>query len=148
MNVGQYRLDYYGIAEAYSVHAASAGLTFTPAYVIGDTPLLNNNNNPGEFQFSLNVGQSILLAYWDNALYQFGSSQPGSPGAPGPDEFDAYGWFQLTRTVSGLAIADSATAIGRGIFVGTYNAVPEPTILGFGALAFGILLSRRWRQGD
>jgi hypothetical protein len=146
INVGQYRLDYYGIAESYSIHAATAGLAFTPAYVLGDAPLLNNANNPGEFQFSLSVGQSILLAYWDNALYQFGSSQPGAPGTPGPDEYDAYGWFRLTRTVSGLTIADSATAMGRGIVVGTYNAVPEPTVASFVALALLVGLARRRKQ--
>jgi hypothetical protein len=132
---GQYRLNYYGIAELYSVHAASAGLVFTPQYVSADAPLLSNSGSPAEHQFSLTVGQSALFAYWDNALYQFGSAQPGAPGNPAPDLYDAYGWFRLQRTPTGLTIADSATAMGGGIIVGTYNAVPEPSVLSFGALA-------------
>ena len=143
VSVGQYRLNYYGIAESYSLHAATLGMAFTPEHVATDTPLLNNNNSPGEYQFSLGAGQSLLLAYWDNALYQFGSSQPGAPGTPGPDAYDAYGWFRLTRVGANLVISDSATAVGSGIFAGTYTAVPEP-----GGLSLGIaaLLAFRLRR--
>lgn len=146
LGVGQYRFNYWGIAEAYSVHAATSGLEFTPSYVLGDTPLLNNSNNPGEFQISLTLGQGLLLAYWDNALYQFGSTAPGAPGSPGPDSYDAYGWFRLTRTISGLAITDSATAMGGGIIVGTYTPVPEPSCLSLCTIAVLGFLSRRRRQ--
>jgi hypothetical protein len=139
----QYRLNYYGIAELYSVHAATNGQAFTPAYVSADPPLISNSGSPAEHEFSLTVGQSALFAYWDNALYQFGSSQPGAPGNPAPDAYDAYGWFSLRRTPTGLTIADSATAMGGGIIVGTYNAVPEPSGLSIGALA---LLVGWWRR--
>lgn len=145
VGVGQYQINYYGIAEAYSIHAASQGLAFTPAYVSGATPLLDNGgSNPGQYQFSLAVGQSLLLAYWDNAGYQFNSPQPGAPGNPAPDNYDAYGWFRLTRhPLNGIVIADSATAMGGGIIVGTYTAVPEPSCLAFGAVALlGLLF---WR---
>lgn len=144
ISVGQYRLNYYGIAETYSLHAATLGMAFTPEYVATDAPLLNNNNNPGEFQFNLGAGQSRLFAYWDNALYQFGSSQSGAPGSPGPDAYDAYGWFRLTRVGANLVISDSATAIGSGIYAGTYTAVPEPTSFALGLVAVrGLLLRRR-----
>jgi MYXO-CTERM domain-containing protein len=140
---GQYQLGYYGIAELYSVHAANSGMAFTPAYVAGDTPLLNNNNTPGTYQFSLGLGQSMLFAYWDDAHYIFSQPPPGAlPSAP--DVYDSYGWFRLTRQISGLVITDSATALGGGIIVGTYNAVPEPTSFALGLLAaFGIALRRR-----
>jgi hypothetical protein len=91
IGVGQYRFNYWGIAEAYAVYAATPSLAFTPAYAQANTPLLNNNNSPGEFEASLTVGQSLLLAYWDNALYMLNSPQPGAPGSPGPDAYDAYG---------------------------------------------------------
>lgn len=143
VSVGQYRLNYYGIAETYSLHAATLGMAFTPGYVATDTPLLNNNNNPGEYQFSLGAGQSMLFAYWDNALYQFGSSQPGAPGTPGPDAYDAYGWFRLTRVGANLVISDSATAMGNGIFAGTYTAVPEPGVLSLGIAALLAIRLRR-----
>ncbi len=126
IGTGNYQLDYYGIAELYSVHAASSGMAFTPAYVAGDTPLLNNNNMPGSYQFSLGLGQSKLFAYWDDALY-FSSPPPSGAVHGGVDPYDAYGWFRLTRQGSGLVIADSATAMGGGIIAGTYTAVPEPS---------------------
>jgi hypothetical protein len=146
VGVGQYQINSYGIAEAYSVHTATQGLAFTPAYVSGAVPLLDNGgSNPGQYQFSLAVGQSLLLAYWDNAGYQFNSPQPGAPGNPAPDNYDAYGWFRLTRhPLNGIVIADSATAMGGGIIVGTYTAVPEPTSFVLGLLAaFGIALRRQ-----
>ena len=140
--VGQYQLGYYGIAEAYSVHAATQGLSLTPAYVSTNAPLLSNFNTPGQYQFSLAVGQSMLFGYWDNAIYQLGSPMPGAPGNPAPDIYDAYGWFRLTRTVSGIVISDSATALGGGIIAGTY--VPEPT--GAAMLITGTLVIGLWRR--
>ena len=127
IGTGQYRLAAYGIAEVYSVHSVTQGLSLTPAYISGNTPLLSNSGNPSsQYDFSLGVGQSMLFGYWDNAIYLGGSSMPGAPGNPAPDIYDAYGWFRLSRTVSGLIISDSATALGNGIIAGTYTAVPEP----------------------
>ncbi len=137
ISAGNYRLSYYGIAELYSVHAASFGAAFTPAYVAGNAPLLNNNNMPGSYQFSLGLGQSMLFGYWDDAV-SGGSPLPG--GTPNiPDSTDAYGWFRLTRQVSGVVIADSATAMGGGILAGTYTAVPEPTSLALGLVGVGFV---------
>jgi len=136
--VGQYQMGYYGIAELYSVHAATTGMALTPNYVAGATPLLSNNNNPGSYSFSLGVGQSMLFAYWDDALWV----PEATHGVP--DIYDAYGWFRLTRQVSGLVIADSATALGGGIIAGTYTAVPEPTSLAIGLVGVvGLILRRR-----
>lgn len=143
LSAGNYQLDYYGIAELYSVHAVSSGAAVTPAFVAGDPPLLNNNNTPGSYQFLLGLGQSKLFAYWDDAL-NLGNPLPGgTPGAP--DSTDAYGWFRLTRQVAGLVISDSATAMGGGIFAGTYTAVPEPASFVLGLAGFGVagLIRRR-----
>jgi hypothetical protein len=137
----QYQFRYYGIAELYSVHSASLNLAFTPAYVIGDTPLLNNNDNPGEFTISLAEGESRLFAYWDDAYF----FQPGIHNVP--DVYDKYGWFRLTRTASGLEISDSATAFGGGIRVGTYTAIPEPSCLALCSVALLGLLARRRTSG-
>lgn len=143
LGAGQYQLGYYGIAEIYSVHEATSGMAFTPAYAAGDTPLLNNLDTPGTYQFSLGLGQSKLFAYWDDAHYPVSQPPPGALH-DAIDVYDAYGWFRLTRQVSGLAITDSATAMGDGIIVGTYTAVPEPTSFALGLLAaFGIALQRR-----
>ena len=142
ISTGNYQLSYYGIAEHYSVHAVSSGAAFTPAYVAGDTPLLNNNNTPGSYQFSLGLGQSRLFGYWDDALY-LGNPLPGGTHSA-PDATDAYGWFRLTRQALGLVITDSATAMGGGIFADTYTAVPEPTCFTLGLAAVsGLLLRRR-----
>jgi len=149
IGTGQYRLGYYGIAESYSVHAATQSLSLTPTYVLNDSPLLSNGvNGPSQYDFSLGVGQSMLFGYWDNALYLPGSNLPGAPGNPAPDIYDAYGWFRLSRTVSGIVIADSAVAFGNGIIAGTYNAVPEPgsaAVLIAGALMLGLGGYRRRR---
>ena len=145
IGVGEYRFQYYGIAELYSVHAATFGLAFTPAYVIGDTPLLNNNNNPGQFTVSLAEGESRLFAYWDDASYY---PLPGPGISNVPDVYDAYGWFRLTRSVSGLEISDSATAMGGGIRVGTYIAVPEPSCFALCSVALLGLLALRRTSGS
>ena len=93
---GQYRLDYYGIAGLYSVHAANSGMAFTPAFVAGDTPLLNNLNAPGSYQFLLGPGQSMLFAYWNDAHYHLSQNQPPSGAIYDvPDVYDSYGWFRL-----------------------------------------------------
>lgn len=142
---GQYRFQAYGIAEAYSLHAASLNTAFTPAYVMTDAPLLNNSGNQ-LFTMSLYEGESRLFAYWDDAYY---SIFPGPRGTIGvPDAYDAYGWFRLTRSASGLEISDSATAIGGGIRVGTYIAVPEPSCFALCAVALLGLLARRRTSGS
>ena len=138
---GQYTFSYAGVAELYSVHAASFGLEFTPSFVRGSTPLLNNMDNPGSFQLSLGVGQSVLLAYWDDLYGPF--PNPSTFGVP--DDYDGYGWFKLTRTLRGLTVSDSATAIGGGIVVGTYTQIPEPASLGLVLPALFGLTMRRGR---
>lgn len=141
---GQYRFQAYGIAELYSLHAASLNLAFTPAYVNADTPLLNNLGNQ-LFTMSLYEGESRLFAYWDDAYY---SIFPGPRGTIGvPDAYDAYGWFRLTRSASGLEISDSATAIGGGIRVGTYTGIPEPTCFELCSVALLGLLVRLGSRG-
>ncbi len=122
---GHYTISSAGIAELYSVHSAYFGLEFTPSYVQGDVPLLNNSASPPwSFQVSLAIGQSVLLAYWDDRYDNF----PNPSTFMIPDESDGYGWFRLVRTPTGLDILDSATAVGGGIVVGTYSQIPEPTI--------------------
>jgi len=140
---GQYELGTYGIAEAYSLHTASLGMVFTPAHVAGDTPLLDNFGTRSTYQFSLGFGESKLFAYWDDNQH-FGNSPPPGALPNAADVYDAYGWFRLTRSPSALVISDSATAMGGGIIVGTYTAVPEPTSVALGLLAaLGIALRRR-----
>lgn len=137
---GQYTMSAWGIAELYSVHSAFSGLEFTPSYVRGSAPLLNNMNNPGSFQFSLGIGQSILFAYWDDLYGPF----PNPSAFMVPDEYDGYGWFQLTRTFRGLTVSGSATAVGGGIIVGTYTQIPEPSVATvFVLVAVGVLVWRR-----
>lgn len=136
-NDPQYTFGGGGIAEYYSVHSASFGLEFTPSYVLGDAPLMSNYSNPFSFQLSLALGQSVLLAYWDD-LRVINSTLNA------PDEKDTYGWFQLTRTQAGLIVSDSATALGRGIIVGTYTQIPEPSSLAFMLTAiFGLMGKNR-----
>jgi hypothetical protein len=142
---GQYLFSYAGIAELYSVHNASFGQEFTPAYVLTNTPLLHNLNNPGSFEISLLLGQSILLSYWDDYYDNYSGLGNSTPGIPDP--YDGYGWFRLSRTPAGLIVSDSATAVGGGIVVGTYTQVPEPSVMTLFLAGFGVLARRKQVAG-
>lgn len=118
----QYTFNAAGIAELYSLHAVTVGTVVNPTFISGTPPLLSNS---GLQSFSsdqtFSLGQSRYFAYWDDRYYDSGVAY----GVP--DVTDNYGWVQITRTVSGLRVTASATAIGQGIIAGTLTQIPEPT---------------------
>ena len=123
-----YEFNYSGIAEYYALYAAVSGTALTPSYAQNTTPLVANYE-PGPFSSTINIplDSSIFLGYWDDRDFE-----------DVPSQNDNYGWIELMNTTDGLTIWGGATAIGGGIYVGTYSQIPEPStfiLLCTGALA-------------
>ena len=114
---GEYLLGYGGIAEYFALYAAVSGTALTPTYAQNNTPLICNYT-PEHFyaNVSIPLDGSMLFSYWDDR------DLGGIPTAN-----DNYGWFELQNTADGLSIWDGATAIGGGIYTGTYTQIPEPS---------------------
>jgi hypothetical protein len=130
-----FKFSYWSIAEYYSLHAVVSGIAFTPDYVRNDsTPVVGTAGTITGSTINIPVDESILLGYWDDrkAFDRI------------PTSNDNYGWVELQNTPSGLIISDGATAVGGGIYVGTYSQVPEPsTIL---LMCSGAALILRYRR--
>ena len=134
---GDFELSYGGIAEYYALYAAVSGTALTPAYAQNTTPLVANYS-PGPFTSSINIplDESIFLGYLDDR-----NSHSSFPNAD-----DNYGWVELQNTAGGLTLLDGATAVGGGIYVGTYTQIPEPNtiaLLCFGAGAMILRIRRK-----
>jgi hypothetical protein len=130
LGAGRYEFNDGGLG-LYSLFAATPYSEFTPLQAGNRTNALV----PGTSTQLFSLNQTKQYAYWEDNVFS---------GGFGPDSHDNYGWVSLTRTVSGLVITDSATAIGGGIIVGTYTQIPEPaTILLFGLGGIGAWLLRR-----
>lgn len=133
----QYLFSYGGILERYELFLVASGTRFDPAFVLQNSPIVSNDNNPGSNTQIFALNQSKYFAYWDDRL-----------NGGTPDSNDNYGWVLLTRTASGLAASSSATAIGGGIIAGTTTQVPEPAstmLMAFGSL---LIFSRRVFRND
>lgn len=131
----QYTFSAYGIAEEYALYGVSPGVAIDPAFAAATTPLVSNNGvDPGGSVQTFSFGQSRYYAYWDDRYYDSGIAQRIR------DSTDNYGWVQITRTVSGLRVSSSATALGSGIIAGTLTQIPEPSagLLLFLGLAFSV----------
>jgi hypothetical protein len=112
----QYLFSYAGIAESYKLFSLASGTRLDPAFVLQNSPIVSNDNNPGSNTQTFALNQSKYFGYWDDRL-----------NGDTPDSNDNFGWVLLTRTDSGLIASSGATAIGGGIIVGTTTQVPEPT---------------------
>ena len=135
-----FELSYAGIAEYYALYAAVSGTAITPAYAQNNTPLVANYS-PGPFASTVNIpiDESIFLGYWDD--------RAGFDNIPTAN--DNYGWVELQNTMSGLTLVGGATAIGGGIYAGTYTQIPEPSTIALacsGAIAL-LLRTRRKHIG-
>ena len=139
-NIGNndFEFNYWSIAEYYSLHSVAYGAAFTPDYVQSD-------NNPVVWTVGTIIGEtlnipmddSIILGYWDDRAAFDGI----------PTDSDNYGWVELQNTLSGLTLVGGATAIGGGIYAGTYTQIPEPsTIALICAGATAVLLRNRRKQ--
>ena len=130
---GNFQFNFAGIAEEYALFSASPGTTLDPSFVSLNSPLVSNNGiDPGSAVVNFFPGQSIYFGYWDDRT--FGGH---------PDVGDNYGWARLTRTVLGLEVSESVTAIGDGIIVGTTTQVPEPSRGLLISLGIGVIMLRR-----
>lgn len=141
---GAFELAYAGIAEENALYAATAGQAITPAFATS-APLFTTNDGigPGAGVLSFTLGETKLLAYWDDRSIFDGASNE-LDGAP--DAGDFFGWAELTWNGSTLAVTDSATATADGILAGTYNQIPEPGTLALLATALGALIATRRRS--
>lgn len=118
----QFTFSYAGIAELYALYDVSPGVAIDPSFAAATTPLVSNNGvDSGSSVQVFSLGQSRYYAYWDDRYYDSGIAY----GIP--DSTDNYGWVQITRTVSGLRVSSSATALGGGIIAGTLTQIPEPS---------------------
>ena len=133
----QYHFSYAGIAEYYKFFAVAPGASIDPAFVLQNSPIVSNDNNPGSNTQTFALNQSKYFGYWDDRL-----------NGNEPDSNDNYGWVLLTRTSSGLVASSGATAIGGGIIVGTTNQLPEPTSTMLIALGFLSISRRRASRND
>ena len=133
-----FEFNYSGIAEYYALYAAVSGTALTPAYAQNTTPLVANYA-PGPFSSTINipVDSSIFLGYWDDRDLE-----------DVPSANDSYGWIELMNTTDGLTIWDGATAIGGGIYVGTYSQIPEPSTLILMCTGAASLVWKRRRRGS
>ena len=133
---GDYRFGYSAIAEFYSLHNATFGLSFTPNYVAANLPLVSNSPT-GPFFSILNFSpnESRYLAYWDDR-----TPFNNTPGAN-----DNYGWVRVTRTGNALVASESVTAIGGGIRVGTSTQIPEPSAMAL-LLVTSVLVLAKGRE--
>ena len=113
----QFQFSAFGIAEAYRLFSAPLGAVIDPAFASSNIPIVANDISlPASVQtFALN--ESRHFAYWDDRSFN-----------DVPDANDNYGWVLITRTFNGLESSASATAIGRGIAVGSNVQIPEPKI--------------------
>ena len=135
---GQFGFTATGIAEGFSLHSAVYNLAFTPDYVQNDIALLGNMGSNTTETLIIPIDESIFLGYWDDRNLDYT-----------PTSNDNYGWFELQNTAGGLTILDGATAIGGGIYAGTYTQIPEPstiTLVCSGAIAM-LLRTRRKHIG-
>jgi hypothetical protein len=99
----------------------------------------------------LAAGESVFFGYWDDR--SFIESDLLSPDTDVAGADDNYGWLELGRSdrfdgsFGQLEILGGATAIGRGIVVGTTTtiAIPEPSATLLMGLASVCAVTRRRR---
>lgn len=106
-----YELDIVGIAELYGFYEVTPGQVFDASFRQATQPLVSNWGTGGQALVSFAPNETKYLAYWDAGF----AARP-----------ELYGWVALVRGPDGLLAADSVTALGSGIIVGTTTAVPEP----------------------
>lgn len=131
---GSFRFNPLGLAERYSFFQVAEGIAFNAVFVSANTPFFANFGLSRSGTLSLALGQSALLAYWDD--------RQKFPSTGLADDDDNYGWVRLTRIETGLTASSGATASGGGIIVGTTTQIPEPSpvalfMISVGGIAVG-----------
>lgn len=151
LNNNAFQFNPAGIAERFALFSGVPGERITPTYVESEAPFSTNFTTPFEAVLSLEIGDTVYFAYWDDRSVFLNDDEAGSDIA---DADDNYGWFELGRSdrldasFGELEILGGATAIGRGIVVGTTNtiAIPEPSTAFLVGLLSACAVVRRRRQ--
>lgn len=132
-----FNFEAIAIAEAFRFYEAAPGTTIDRNFVLSAVPIAANDMHPdpvGIVRFA--VDESRYFAYWDDRTFS---------GAP--EDGDNYGWVRITRTLlGGLEASASATAIGRGIVVGSTVQIPEPASVGLVSVGLVALAALRRRK--
>lgn len=126
-----YSFSYWGIAEEFAFYDVSLGVLIDPSYTKLASRLVSNAGNPFASNFNLALNQSKYLGYWADMDY----------GATTANDY--YGWVRVTRTAAGLVASASATSVGKGIVVGSFEEIPEPSVSVLVLSAMAISLRRR-----
>jgi len=138
MGSGNFQFEAFAIAEAYSLHRATQGESFSPLQAQTTPAVADNFSHPGpgleESTVTIPINESVFLSYWDDRS-----------GDDVPTSNDNYGWVEIKNTILGLVAVDSATAIGGGIIVGSAIQIPEPQTLLLVLAGSVTLLARRRR---
>jgi hypothetical protein len=127
-----YSFFNHGLAEDYAFYDVSLGnlidLSYTQlatrlnSYYFNDSPQAN---------FNIALNQSKYLGYWADIDYGTSTAR------------DYFGWVRVTRTAAGLVASESATSVGKGIVVGSFEEIPEPSVSLLIITAMAPLLRRR-----
>ena len=145
----QFQFGAFGIAEEYALYLASPGDVVGPALVNNTVPFASNFTSGPSPPLTLAVGESVFFGYFDESdPLNFDSGFSLAEGGVN------FGWLELGRSarldssLGQLEILGGATAIGRGIIVGTITtvAIPEPGTFSFFAVAGTFAMVRRQKR--
>lgn len=125
-----YSFSYFGLAEEFAFYVVSLGNLIDLSYTQLATRLISNAGSPPA-NFNIALNQSKYLGYW--ADMDYGTSTAN----------DYFGWVRVTRTAAGLVASGSATSVGKGIVVGSFEEIPEPSVSLLIITAMAPLLRRR-----
>ena len=111
------QLGEYTIAEATGLYAVEDGDHFGLDYATTVEPIVSSSLSLTSNTIPFELLETKVFGYWDDRNFSFD-----------PSENDNYGWVRITRTLTGFVVTEGATAIGRGIIVGTLTQIPEPSV--------------------
>ncbi|HMP90442.1 MAG TPA: PEP-CTERM sorting domain-containing protein [Kiritimatiellia bacterium] len=116
-----------GIGHAYFELAFNTA--FTPELALTAIPFADSLTATIGGPIDASINTSFYLGYW---LDENNSSAP--------DFGDNFGWVLIERIGDELVLVDSAMeTTGAGIYIGTFEAVPEPTTMSLLILSLGVI---------
>lgn len=110
---GEYQVSFNGIAQLIAAFDVEPDVVFNASYILNNDALTINDGSVLSGIVNLAVGESFFLGYWDDQQfesYEFESAV---------DSNDGFGWAEIRRNADGLELLGSATAVSKGIVVGT-----------------------------
>jgi hypothetical protein len=128
------QLQEIPVGESTALYSVEEGNSFGLAYVTAALPIISGNHLLTRNSIEFALRDVKLFGYWNDRNYDFQ-----------PSEEDNYGWVRIMRTPSGFVASDGATAIGRGIIIGTMIQMPEPSAASIAAFGMFCLVIYRQR---